>query len=120
MIESPFVEIINYKGKQIIYWSFPDGIQQKVLISTLKMSIDFMRKNKQFKYVLSDYSNIPIGNEIMQLLKSNAAVFDNVKSAVLGVTGLKKFLLWGYNQVAKKQVLAFDTKEEALEYLVKD
>lgn len=46
MIESPFVEIINYKGKQIIYWSFPDGIQQKVLISTLKMSIDFMRKNK--------------------------------------------------------------------------
>ncbi len=103
-----------------MFWSFPEGIKQEVLIATLKMNIDFMRKSKQFKYVLSDYSNIHIGNEIMQIFKSNTAVFDETKVALLGVTGLKKLMLWGYNTVAKKQVLSFDTKEEALEYLVQD
>lgn len=44
------------------------------------------------------------------------------KRAVLGITGIKKILLAGYNKVSGKGVKAipFDTKEEALEYLVSD
>jgi hypothetical protein len=120
MIESPFLEIINYRGKQIMFWNFPKGVTQEELFATMKLYIDFMRENKEFKYILSDYSNIHIGNEVMQLVKSNSTVLRHTKVAFLGITGLKKIILWGYSNITKRQMAAFDTKEEALEYLVKD
>jgi len=42
------------------------------------------------------------------------------KGAVLGVTGIKKVLLNAYNMVAGEKLRAFDSEEEAKEYLVKD
>jgi hypothetical protein len=41
------------------------------------------------------------------------------KTAVLGVTGIKKILLNGYNAFVKNKLVPFDTKEEAFEYLIK-
>ncbi|MFK7799289.1 MAG: hypothetical protein AB8E82_17700 [Aureispira sp.] len=115
-----FIEIIHYKGKEIMFWSFPDGTTPKELVEITKHCIDFSRKNPQFKYLLTDFSNVYVGNEFMLTVKSSLDVFDRLKSALLGITGLKKILLMGFNRVAKNQILPFDTKEEALEYLVND
>jgi len=41
------------------------------------------------------------------------------KNAALGVTGIKKILLMGHNAMIKDKIMPFNTKEEALEYLVK-
>jgi hypothetical protein len=41
-----------------------------------------------------------------------------IKSAVLGVTGIKKILLVVYSKFSKDDVVAFDRYEDALEYLV--
>ena len=60
--------------------------------------------------------------EFMQRAKQlGKEIFDSrtSKSAVLGVTGIKKILLNGYNMIVKNKLEPFDTKEEALEYLVK-
>jgi hypothetical protein len=120
MNTSPFVKVITYKNKQIMFWSYPDGIMQKDLVEALRQQIEFGRQNKHIKYMITDFSNVSVGHEFMLIAKSNLDVFDRLKSALLGITGLKKILLMGFNRVAKNQVLPFDTKEEALEYLVQD
>ena len=119
MNEFQFVEVISYKGKQIMC-SYPDGINQQELVEIAKSHLEFSRQNPQYKYMMTDFSNVVIGNEFMKTVKSSLDVFDRLKSALLGITGLKKILLIGFNRVAQKQILPFDTKEEALEYLVKD
>ncbi|MFY0690097.1 MAG: hypothetical protein JXQ90_23190 [Cyclobacteriaceae bacterium] len=44
-----------------------------------------------------------------------------IKGAILGVTGIKKILLQGYNSFSGSKVLVpFDTIEEAVEYVTKD
>ena len=40
------------------------------------------------------------------------------KNAAIGVSGIKKILLQAYNLVVKDKLLPFNTKEEALEYLI--
>lgn len=42
------------------------------------------------------------------------------KNAAIGITGIKKILLQGYNMVVKDKVVPFDTMEEALDYLTSD
>lgn len=120
MSESPFVEVISYKNKQIVFWNYIGVVTQKELVEALKSQLEFSRKNPQIKYMLTDFSNVSVGSEFMLVAKSNLDVFDRLKSALLGITGLKKILLSGFNRVAKNQILPFDTKEEALEYLVSD
>lgn len=39
------------------------------------------------------------------------------KAAVIEISGLKKMLLKKYNDFTGDRIIAFDTKEEALEYL---
>lgn len=42
------------------------------------------------------------------------------KNAAIGITGIKKILLQGYNAVVKDKVHQFNTKEEALDFLTAD
>lgn len=61
-------------------------------------------------------------SEWMEASKRNSKMVEHkvLKSAIIGVTGIKKVLLMGYNSVAKGRVKPFSTKEDALEYLAKD
>ena len=120
MEKSSLIEIVNYKGKQIMFWRFPDGISQQELVEITKSHIEFSRTNTQFKHVITDFSNVHVGREFMQTIKENADVFDKLKSAPIGISGLKKVLLTGFSRVLNKQIRPFDAKEEALEYLARD
>lgn len=120
MSQLPLREVIAYKGKQIMLWRFPDRINQQELVEITKGHIEFSRQNPHLKYVITDFSNVHVGSEFMQTIKANSDVFDRLKSAPIGISGLKKVLLMGFSRVLKKQIRPFDTKEEALEYLVKD
>lgn len=42
------------------------------------------------------------------------------KGAFLGVSGLKKVLLNGFNLVSKVKFIPFETRTQALEYLIKE
>lgn len=53
--------------------------------------------------------------------KYGKEIFDskNIKEACFGLSGLQKIMLAGYNLVVKEKIYSFNTKEEALEYLLK-
>jgi len=70
---------------------------------------------------LNDFTGTFGSSEFMNTAKKYKELFDNktLKTAILGITGIKKILLNGYNAFVRKKQMPFDTKEEALEYLVK-
>jgi hypothetical protein len=58
----------------------------------------------------------------MELVKKyGKELFDarTIKNTALGINGVKKILLSAYNITVKNKLIPFDTKEEALEFLVK-
>ena len=43
-----------------------------------------------------------------------------IKRAIVGLSPLKKIILAGFNQIFKRDFRAFNTREEAIEYLASD
>lgn len=111
---------INYKGKKIL---FIDYSKCKSIDEMLKQLGDIRRIYEQSAesfLALNDFTGANPSNEFIEEAKKYKDLFDRktIKTAVLGITGLKKLLLNGYNVFVKKKQVPFDTKEAALEYLV--
>ncbi len=72
------------------------------------------------QYLLVDVTNTYLSVNIVNAMKNAAANAKpkTIKMAVLGVTGLKKVLLNAVNSFSKMDNRAFDTKEQACEWLI--
>ncbi|HAN79680.1 MAG TPA: hypothetical protein DCQ31_18915 [Bacteroidales bacterium] len=71
-------------------------------------------------YTINDFRGSIGTKEFMKRASELSKIFDpkTKKTTVLGITGLKRLLLNGYNQLVKSKLVPFDTVDEALEYLV--
>jgi hypothetical protein len=69
---------------------------------------------------LSNFEGTFGSDEFMARTRELSPLFQSKtkKEAVLGIKGLKKILLHAYNAFSKSKLLQFNTKEEALDYLV--
>jgi len=117
------VSIITYKGKKIIYGDYSPYKSTEELMSNLRQAEKLFIDNPEVSLVLTNVTGTSLGTEFMNEAKRMAQRTFNKqteKSALLGVTGLKKVLLNGFNLVAKVKWTPFDSKEAALEYLVSD
>ena len=118
----PEISIIKYKDKEILYFNH-NGLRDKELLENIK------RANKKIKeytgkeaLTLANFTNAITSNEVMDYLKSEETVAVNKKvnkAAVVGITGIKKIFLNVFNSFTDNKTKAFDTEEEAKEYLVK-
>lgn len=116
------VSYIQHKGKKIMYVDYTHCKNPKELMDVLdEVRREYERTTETF-IALADFRGTFGNSEFMK--KANQLAKDHLdkrtlKTAVLGVTGIKKILLNGYNALINNKLVAFDTKEEALEYLVK-
>jgi len=112
---------ITHKGKRIL---FIDYTQCKSTPEMLKVLDDVRKEYEkpggQF-LAINDFTGTYGSSEFLNAAQKHKELFDSktIKTAVLGVTGIKKILLNGYNAFVKKKQMPFDSKAEALEYLVK-
>lgn len=117
------VSFIYHKGKKIIYSDYSECKTQEETIELLEQTRRmYLSSNEKF-LALNNFTGAPANNEFMEMAKKYAKeVFDerNLREACFGLTSIKKILLIAYNLVAKDKIVAFDTKEQALDYLVKD
>ena len=115
------VEKIEYKGKKILCIDYKEAKSQDQLLTILRESVSTIGKTTGW-LIFTDLTNASLGPDFMKEAKeSSKGLVENVdKAAVIGVTGLKKILLKGYNLFvdSEKVTKVFDTKEEALDYLV--
>jgi len=116
------VKYIEYKGKRILYVDFrnKNGDQN---VATLDEAAKEIRLWTEKGLTLSDFRNSTGSTAFMTHVKKlGAEVFipKTIKNAAIGVTGVKKVLLQAFNSFVKTSAVAFDTEEEAKEWLIKE
>ncbi|MGH1336383.1 MAG: hypothetical protein ACRBFS_09670 [Aureispira sp.] len=95
---------------------------QEELLRLVKEAYDMFTQNPHKILALTNVSNTVVGPEFMSEIKRLGVLHQDKfeKTAVIGITGLKKVLLKGYNMFmpSTHTAVPFETKEEALDYLV--
>jgi hypothetical protein len=113
---------IEYKGKKILYSDYSNCKTAQETIEILEQTRKIYLASDEMFLALNNFSNAPSNTEYVELAKKyGKELFDkrNIKEACFGLSGIKNILLSAYNLVVKYKIVAFNTKEEALEYLVK-
>ncbi len=115
------LSFITHKGKRIMFIDYTSCKNIEEMIKVLEQVIMEYEKPGGQYLTLNDFTGTYGSTEFMNAASKHKELFDSktIKTAVLGITGIKKILLNGYNAFVKKKQMPFDTKEEALEYLVK-
>lgn len=116
------ISFIQYKGKKILYADYSNCKTPQDTIEVLEQTRNAYLGTTEKFLALNNFSNAPSNTEYMELAKKYAKeYFDNrnIKEACFGIIGIKGILLSAYNLVVKNKIINFNSKEEALEYLVK-
>lgn len=120
------IKIIEHKGKKIHYIDYSGLRDEKSLIAIIELVDEFNKKQIEKKetdfLILSDLSNSYVYGDALQVMKESGKKIKpyTKKTALLGITGAKKVLLRTANAVLNLNMKPFNTKEEALDWLVKD
>jgi hypothetical protein len=113
---------INYKGKKILIIDYTQCKTVQDTLNVLEMVRNEYLKSNEKILAMNDFTGVPSNNEYMEQAKKYAKeLFDSktLRNSCIGITGIKKILLSAYNLTVKNKLMPFETKEEALEFLVK-
>jgi hypothetical protein len=117
------VTYIYHKGKKIMYIDYSNCKTAKDTLDVLEMvKNEYLKSNESF-LTLNNFTGVPSNNEYMEMVKKyGKELFDGrtIRNAGLGITGIKKVLLSVYNITVTNKMKPFETRQEALEFLVKD
>ena len=85
-------------------------------------TLELIKQGKKDILTLTDVSNSFVYGKTLQLLKeaSQLSLGITKKSATVGLSTAKKIILNGINTFANSNIKAFDSLEEAKEWLVKE
>ena len=115
------IEIVTYKEKEIVRFDYrgltEDGEFLEALSQGAKFLLDLGRPTLQLTNIEGLFFTPPIMKKIDEAGKRIEHLV--IKDAIVGVTGVKRILFQAYNAVVGGKAKAFDTEEEALEWLVK-
>ena len=117
--------IITHKGKDIIYLDYrglknPEEFKKKVG-ETIKRTEYYLENNIKDILVLTDLTDSYIYGEAPKFLKESTKLARPFvkKSAVIGISGAKRIFLNTVNMFSGYETKAFQTKEDALDWLIK-
>lgn len=116
------ISFIQHRGKKILYCDYSECKSAQDSVKFLEEVKKFYMANNEKFLCLNNFTAVPSSNEFMDLAKKyGKEVFDsqNLKEACIGLSGIQKIMLSAYNLIVKQKIFSFNTKEEALEYLVK-
>ena len=115
---------IEYHGKQILYQDFSNYFfNEKAVIEELQeVQSIVINQPANSVLVLSNFSNTEITANLMPVLnESSSKTKVNVrKTAVLGITGVKRTLGDLLSKITGQQLMYFNNELEAKEWLTKD
>lgn len=115
---------IELNGKQIFYQDFSNYFfNEKAVIDELReVQIIVLSQPENSVLVLSNFLNTEITAALMPILnEASSKTKSHVhKTAVLGITGVKRTLGDLLSRITGQQLMYFNTELEAKEWLVKD
>jgi len=112
----------KYKNEIIVIFDFAK-LTGNDFISMLKISEEYIVTEKDL-LIIFDVTSATVFGEVLEEAKKFAKIIKNYrrKSALLGVIGAKKILLQSilfFSGGLHSRAMAFDAKEDALNWLVK-
>jgi hypothetical protein len=116
------ISYIWHKGKKIMLCDYSQCKTKEETIKVLDLARNEYLKSNENYLVLNDFTGGVMSNEFMEKAKKyGKELFDarTPKTASIGISGMKNVLLSTYNLFVKNKLVFFDTKIEALDYLVK-
>lgn len=111
---------IEHQEQRILYVDYR-GLSGADLIQTLEAAYQTVTQAPGKTLVLDDFTGAALDAAFMTRAKELGQPKGERKSgrtAAIGVGGLKPILLQGYNRTTEAGIMPFDTKEEALDWLV--
>jgi hypothetical protein len=115
---------IEYKGKRIIYSDWTGLDDPKKMVEVVNYTTNYILEKKEYHLLeLVDVSNSYGLRDGLAAAKKAAELTKpfSKKKAIIGVNSkAKQFLLNFVNSLIGKDIVAFNSKEEALEWLAKD
>ena len=112
---------ITHKGKKVLFVDYTKCKTPEEMIVLLEKAKDEYENSSVKILGLSDFTGTFGTDAFMKRAKKLGPYFDQKtdKSATIGIVGIKKILLQAYNRFIKIKNIPFNTKQEALDYLVK-
>ncbi|MCP4679231.1 MAG: hypothetical protein GY854_27840 [Deltaproteobacteria bacterium] len=113
---------ISYKGKQIHYSDYR-GLNEEEFVEEGNLGFEVVKKNLRPNMLsLVDFTDAIVGTEGVAIQRKIADMVKpySKKTAVLGITGIKKSLLVSINYLTGVGARPFDDETQAKEWLVKD
>ncbi len=113
-------EWINHKGKKILFINYGKLSLPEMLALVKKAAAMIVASGSSENLTLTDVSDAFVNNEFIAFAKEQSKISLPLtkKSAIVGVTGVKKILLKGVNAFTSKPRVPFDTVEQAKNWLV--
>lgn len=125
-INNPVASLRNYHGKEIYFLDCSNKRTVNELVEAVKKSREFRKTaieaaGKKDLLTLVDLSNSYVFGDGLEELKRSGKELHPItkKRAVVGLNGTQKILLNSVNLFARTDFRAFDTVEQAQEWLVK-
>lgn len=116
------IKYISHKGKKVLFIDYSSCKTVEDTLAVLEMvKAEYLKSNEQL-LTLNNFEGAYASSQYMSKANEYAKEIFNkrtAKNAALGINGIKKILLYGYNAVVRDKIMPFNTKEEALDYLVK-
>ncbi len=112
------VEWIEHKGKRILRVDLR-GLREEEVIKTVELEAQMVSESPAEVLILANVEGASIST-LTQLKQLGRAQIGpkTLKSAVVGITNLKSFLLRTYNRFSERDTAPFNTESEALDWLV--
>jgi hypothetical protein len=113
---------LNYKGKQILLSDYTGLSTSDIIFLSMENKRRYDAENKSNILLLVDVTGCPFDQNVVSSMHDIAkAIKPRVKkSAVVGVNGLKAVVLKTINRVSDLGIAPFKSREDALEWLIKE
>lgn len=117
------INFIEYNGQKILFVDFSNFENTDELLEQVHKAGDkiqaLVKANEKDILMFTDINNSQINSAALSKLKEVGKFGKPIlrKSALIGITGAKKTLLNIVNMITKMPNKAFDTKNEALDWL---
>ena len=119
---SDHVEWITYKDKQILVATL-SGLSSKEQVRAVEeLARIILEEKKQGNLYLIDVRNSSTDSDVVSVAKkcANAMKPYVKKSAIIGVTDVKKYFLYLVNDFSNAGIKPFDIEEKAKDWLIQD
>ncbi len=115
------ISYIRHKGKKIMFCDYSQCKTKEETIQMLDLAREEYLKSDEHFLVLNDFTGGVVSNEFMEKAKQYGnELFDarTPKTASIGISGMKKVFISTYNLFVKNKLMIFNSKQEALDFLV--